>query len=77
MKVFKNNFFIIWFIFFTLDPPIYASGVHFYQSDPSLFEAVDGLDPPNKEKHATLISVEPVCYSLVVIIMIIIITSYV
>jgi len=41
------------------DPPVYASGVHFYQSDPALFEAVDGLSNPDKEKHATLISVEP------------------
>lgn len=46
------------------DPPVYASGVHFYQSDPALFEAVDGLSNPDKEKHATLISVEPVRLSL-------------
>ena len=37
--------------------------MHFYQSDQSLFDAVDGLDLPDKEKHATLISVEPVCCS--------------
>jgi len=42
------------------DPPAFASGVHFYQSDPLLFDAIDGLEKPDKEKHATLLSVEPV-----------------
>lgn len=40
-------------------PPVFMSAPHFYQGDPSLYDAIDGLHP-EKEKHATFVSVEPV-----------------
>jgi len=41
-----------------MGPPILMSGPHFYQGDPSLYEAIDGLHP-NAEKHGTYLYVEP------------------
>lgn len=68
VQPFRPSCINVWSLYFHLqhwlfnisDPPAYASGPHFYQSDPSLFDAVDGLTKPDKEKHATLIAIEPV-----------------
>lgn len=37
------------------------SNPHFYQSDPSLLEAVEGLKP-NKTLHDTFFKIQPVCF---------------
>ncbi|XP_055387931.1 lysosome membrane protein 2 isoform X3 [Condylostylus longicornis] len=38
--------------------PVYISNPHFYQSDPSLLESVEGLKP-NKVKHRTFFKIQP------------------
>ena len=42
-----------------LDPPVVVSPPHFYQSDKSLLETVNGLHPM-KSAHETFLDVEPV-----------------
>lgn len=41
------------------DAPVYVSNPHFYQSDPKLLEAVEGLKP-DKEKHQSYFKIQPV-----------------
>ena len=50
-------------IFYFSDPPVFMSAPHFYQGDPSLLDAINGLNPI-KAKHATFVSVEPVGNSM-------------
>jgi hypothetical protein len=33
---------------------------HFYLADPKLLDAVEGISPPEKEKHQLFIDVQPV-----------------
>lgn len=46
--------------------PVMLSWPHFFQADPKLLNAVEGLSP-NKEKHQTSVDVQPVRYSLNII----------
>jgi hypothetical protein len=39
--------------------PAYLSFPHFYQADPALLDAIEGLKP-NKEKHQTYFLIQPV-----------------
>ncbi|XP_059484365.1 scavenger receptor class B member 1 isoform X1 [Neocloeon triangulifer] len=41
------------------DSPIMLSFPHFYQADPELLKMVDGISPPEKEKHQLFIDVQP------------------
>lgn len=41
--------------------PAYLSFPHFYQADPALLDAVEGLKP-EKEKHQTYFLIQPVSY---------------
>lgn len=43
-----------------VDSPIMLSFPHFYLADDSLRTAVDGISPPEKEKHQLFIDVQPV-----------------
>lgn len=43
-----------------LDSPIMLSFPHFYLADDSFRIAVDGISPPEKEKHQLFIDVQPV-----------------
>lgn len=45
-----------------LDSPIMLSFPHFYLADDSLRTAVEGISPPEKEKHQFFIDVQPVSY---------------
>lgn len=36
---------------------------HFYNADPELLKMVDGMTPPDKEKHQLFIDVQPVSLS--------------
>lgn len=42
------------------DSPVLLSFPHFYMADDSLRTAVDGISPPEKEKHQFFIDVQPV-----------------
>ena len=53
----------VFLTFYFSDPPVFMSAPHFYQGDPSLLDAVNGLNPI-KAKHATFVSVEPVGNSM-------------
>lgn len=44
-----------------IDSPILLSFPHFYMGDQTLRLAVDGISPPEKEKHQFFIDVQPVC----------------
>lgn len=46
-------------LFFT-DSPVLLSFPHFYMADDSLRTAVEGISPPEKEKHQFFIDVQPV-----------------
>lgn len=46
-----------------LDSPIMLSFPHFYLADESLRVAVEGISPPDKEKHQFFIDVNPVCFN--------------
>lgn len=46
------------------DSPIMLSFPHFYLADPALRDAVEGISPPEKEKHELFIDVHPVCIML-------------
>lgn len=46
--------------FFHLDSPILLSFPHFYMGDQSLRLAVEGIAPPEKEKHQFFLDVQPV-----------------
>jgi CD36 family len=48
------------FISFGSDSPILLSFPHFYMGDQSYRLAVDGISPPEKEKHQLYIDVQPV-----------------
>lgn len=41
------------------DSPIMLSFPHFYLADPALREAVEGISPPEKEKHELFIDIQP------------------
>ncbi|XP_071440719.1 scavenger receptor class B member 1-like isoform X2 [Hetaerina americana] len=41
------------------DSPIMISFPHFYLADPSFREAVEGISPPEKEKHQLYIDIQP------------------
>jgi hypothetical protein len=43
--------------------PAYLSFPHFYQADPALLDAVEGLKP-EKEKHQTYFLIQPVSYMI-------------
>lgn len=45
---------------FNLDSPILLSFPHFYMADQNIRTAVDGISPPEKEKHQFFIDVQPV-----------------
>lgn len=45
--------------FQNLDLPVAVSLPHFYNSDPSLVNEVEGLHP-EKEKHESVVAMEPV-----------------
>lgn len=49
----------MFYIYSTTGAPVYISNPHFYQSDPSLLEAVEGLKP-NKTLHDTFFKIQPV-----------------
>ena len=53
----------VFLTFYFSDPPVFMSAPHFYQGDPSLLDAINGLNPI-KAKHATFVSVEPVGNSM-------------
>lgn len=57
IKAFRSKL-IKTFIF--LDSPILLSFPHFYLADDSLRLAVEGISPPEKEKHQLFIDVQPV-----------------
>nr|CAD7461992.1 unnamed protein product [Timema tahoe] len=42
------------------DSPVLISFPHFYLADPKLRDAVEGISPPEKEKHQLYIDVQPV-----------------
>lgn len=42
------------------DSPVMLSFPHFYLADPKLLEAVEGISPPDPEKHQLYIDVQPV-----------------
>ncbi len=42
-----------------LGVPIISTAPHFFQADPSLAEAIDGLTP-DQEKHDTFLDVDPI-----------------
>lgn len=46
--------------FFATDSPVLLSFPHFYMGDQSLRTAVEGISPPEKEKHQFFIDVQPV-----------------
>lgn len=48
--------------FYSSDIPAAVSLPHFYNSDPSLVEGVEGLNPI-KEKHDSVIALQPVSYN--------------
>lgn len=50
---------VILFIF--IDLPIAVSLPHFYNSDPTLLNYVDGLNPI-KEKHESVVAMQPVSH---------------
>lgn len=54
----------IYFNRFVIDSPILLSFPHFYMADPILREAVEGMTPPEKEKHQFFIDVQPVSISV-------------
>lgn len=41
--------------------PVFVSNPHFYQADPSLLDAVEGLKP-NKTLHDTFFKIQPVSF---------------
>lgn len=45
------------------DSPVLLSFPHFYMGDQTLRLAVDGISPPEKEKHQFFIDVQPVIIS--------------
>lgn len=45
---------------FSLDSPILLSFPHFYMADQSIRTAVEGISPPEKDKHQFFIDVQPV-----------------
>jgi hypothetical protein len=47
------------------DSPIMLSFPHFYLADPKLREAVEGISPPDPEKHQLYIDVQPVSSDLI------------
>jgi len=47
-----------------LDSPIMLSFPHFYLADPKFREAVEGISPPDPEKHRLYIDVQPVSYKI-------------
>lgn len=51
--------FMSYFIHFFADIPAAVSYPHFYRSDPSLLNEVDGLEP-NADKHGSEIVLQPV-----------------
>lgn len=53
-------FFILSIILLFVDSPILLSFPHFYMADQSLRTAVEGISPPEKEKHQFFIDVQPV-----------------
>ncbi|RVE40278.1 hypothetical protein evm_015072 [Chilo suppressalis] len=44
------------------DSPIMLSFPHFYLADKSLLDAVEGISPPDPEKHRLFIDVQPVSH---------------
>lgn len=53
---------MLFFILFSqfLDSPILLSFPHFYMGDQSLRLAVEGISPPEKDKHQFFLDVQPV-----------------
>nr|CAD7402578.1 unnamed protein product [Timema cristinae] len=47
------------------DSPVLISFPHFYLADPKLRDAVEGISPPEKEKHQLYIDVQPLCFTTV------------
>lgn len=45
---------------FFLDSPVLLSFPHFYLADDSLRTAVNGISPPEKDKHELFIDIQPV-----------------
>lgn len=43
-----------------IDSPVLISFPHFYMGDDSLRTAVEGISPPEKEKHQFFLDVQPV-----------------
>jgi hypothetical protein len=48
------------FVFSFTDSPVLISFPHFYMADDSLRTAVEGVSPPEKDKHQFFIDVQPV-----------------
>lgn len=46
------------------DSPVMLSFPHFYLADPKLREAVEGISPPDPERHELFIDVQPVSMKL-------------
>lgn len=46
-------------IYLITGAPVYISNPHFYQSDPQLLEAVEGLNP-QRDAHETFFKIQPV-----------------
>lgn len=46
--------------FLSTDSPILLSFPHFYMANDSLRTAVEGISPPEKDKHQLYIDVQPV-----------------
>lgn len=47
-------------VMIVVDSPVMLSFPHFYLADPKLLEAVEGISPPDAEKHQLYIDVQPV-----------------
>ena len=46
----------------TPEAPVFGSKPHFLDCDPSLFSAIEGVSPADREKHDTFVDIEPVSY---------------
>ena len=44
----------------TPQAPVFGSKPHFLDCDPSLYNAIEGISPPDRDKHDVVVDIEPV-----------------